>query len=427
MKNRILFILAVVLCISLISGCKKAETVKTQASDIEISDTEISEEVSAPDESEEAVQPSEESSSPPVPKKASAEDLAKIQDYDSKYFVKKLTAEEKYRFVELYEAVSEFRESVAFYTPPTDEELTKLMILLNYDCPELIQINGDYFPEYGPDDTVTLVKFSYILDKNEYSSAVKKLSTVLQIIKEKTEGKTDYEKEKIVYDRIFRETEYIEDDKNAGSIYGTLCLHKGRCEGFSKSFEWLTRKIGFECITLMGHQSWSTQALFASHSWNTIKIGDNWYNVDITCDNTQKAGVMTNPPNYGFFNVSDDKIMALRDIEKPLIGLGVPVCKNEDLDYHIMNGLYFKKGEGTPENLKKMLKTHDTDQGIQELTVKYESEDEYKKALEYSRNVVDSYSVNESGKGFKYLIYRSDLSKTLIIDVMRNTDNVSGG
>ena len=236
MKNRILFILAVVLCISLISGCKKAETVKTQASDIEISDTEISEEVSAPDESEEAVQPSEESSSPPVPKKASAEDLAKIQDYDSKYFVKKLTAEEKYRFVELYEAVSEFRESVAFYTPPTDEELTKLMILLNYDCPELIQINGDYFPEYGPDDTVTLVKFSYILDKNEYSSAVKKLSTVLQIIKEKTEGKTDYEKEKIVYDRIFRETEYIEDDKNAGSIYGTLCLHKGRCEGFSKSF-----------------------------------------------------------------------------------------------------------------------------------------------------------------------------------------------
>ena len=177
----------------------------------------------------------------------------------------------------------------------------------------------------------------------------------------------------------------------------------------------------------MGHQSWSTQALFASHSWNTIKIGDNWYNVDITCDNTQKAGVMTNPPNYGFFNVSDDKIMALRDIEKPLIGLGVPVCKNEDLDYHIMNGLYFKEGEGTPENLKKMLKTYDTDQGIQELTVKYESEDEYKKALEYSRNVVDNYSVNESGKGFRYLIYRSDLSKTLIIDVMRDTDNVSGG
>jgi len=421
MKIRIIRCLAVFLCIILLSGCNE----KTENTESELSNESFEEESSEISENSQHIVPPgivvPESSEVRIPKKATAEDLAKLQDYEKKYFVKKLTAEQKYRFVELYSAVMDFKESVVFDTPTTDDELTLLMILFNYDCPELIQVTGDYFPEYGPDEDVTGVKFSYCMKENEYETAVKKLDTYIGIMKQKTEGKSEYEKEKIVYDDIFTNAKYEEVNDHSGSIYGTLCKHFARCEGFSKSFEWVMRKLGFECLTVIGTQAWNVTSVYSNHSWNIVRIEGDYYNVDLTADNTTWTSDHCNPPNYGFLNTTDDMTMHQRTIDPQLIMLGVPVCKTDTLNYHIQNGLYLKDGEGTKENMTELFRTHDTADGIYDLSIKYESYDEFKKANEYARAAIDQYSLNETTTNYKYVIYFNTLSRTLVFDRMIET------
>ncbi len=432
MKNRIIVFILLLICLGIASGCGKDDEVMVtgnsvaseQVSSVQSSLSRPSAEISQlPND----LPPVPEVSAEPVPKKATAEDLAVIEDYDTKYFVKKLDDEAKYRFVELYKAVSSFSEGVVFDTPPSEKELSLLMILLNYDCPEIIQINGDYFPEYGPDDKVTGLKFSYIMDKKEYSAAVKKLDKELEIMKQKTEGKSDYETEKIVYDTIFQNTQYLEDDKYAGSIYGTLCRHVGRCEGFSKSFEWFMRKMGFECLALYGSQTWNTAALYTNHSWNILKIDDSYYQVDVTADNVQKGDIMSNPANYGFFNTDDTMIMTGRSVDPLITELGIPECKSTDLNYHVINGLYLKEGEGTADKMIELIREFDSPDGIRALSIKYESSDEYKKALGYARKTIDNYTLNETGSNYQYAIYYNDLSQTVMFDRITSNVSVSGG
>lgn len=415
MKKYCLNCIAVMLCIIFLSGCVRNTNNTKQPLNENSADVsyDISQD-SDPDISSEIIIP--ESSQQRIPKKATAEDLAKIQDYDTKYFVKKLTPEQKYRFVELYSGAMNFNESVVFDTPTTDDELTLLMILLNYDCPELIQITGDYFPEYGPDDEVTGLKFSYCMDEKEYESALKKLDTFIEIMKQKAEGKTEYEKEKMVYDTIFTTTAYLEDDKHSGSIYGTLCKHSARCEGFSKSFEWVMRNLGFTCMAVIGTQEWNVTSIFLNHSWNIVNIDGDYYNVDLTSDNTTWTSDHCNPPNYGFLNTNDDMTMHQRHIDPKLLEIGVPVCKEQKLNYHIQNGLYLREGEGTKENMIKLFRSHDSAEGIKELSIKYESYDEYLKANDYAREAIDEYTSKETTTNYQYIIYFNSLSRTLLFD-----------
>ena len=181
------------------------------------------------------------------------------------------------------------------------------------------------------------------------------------------------------------------------------------------------RKLGFECLTVIGTQAWNVTSVYSNHSWNIVRIEGDYYNVDLTADNTTWTSDHCNPPNYGFLNTTDDMTMHQRTIDPQLIMLGVPVCKTDTLNYHIQNGLYLKDGEGTKENMTELFRTHDTADGIYDLSIKYESYDEFKKANEYARAAIDQYSLNETTTNYKYVIYFNTLSRTLVFDRMIET------
>lgn len=309
-------------------------------------------------------------------------DLSQLYDIESKYFVNKLSNYEKKAFLKLY-TCSLAHEGIAEFEEPIPEEmLDKLMLLLNYDCPELIHLKGDYSPIFNEGKKqVSAVMFFYNMDKSEYEHGITEMKNYFQLIKNEFEGKTAYEKEKAVYDRIFEECVYNEHDKDAGSAYGAAIKRTARCEGISKAFMWCMRELGFECITLLGTPGWDVDAVYPNHSWNMIKIDNEWYHVDITSDNVQRDASETNPPLYAFLNANDELIYKTRELNRFYSDMEPPKSTSEGLYYHTLNNTLIRSGEDPQKRLNDILTERFRAGEINTIAIKLDSYDEYNRTL----------------------------------------------
>ena len=98
---------------------------------------------------------------------------------------------------------------------------------------------------------------------------------------------TKAEKELAVHDKMIEEIEYDSDnldpladhDKDSETPYGALINKKAICSGYALTFNLLTQLMGIESITVEG-----TRSDDAEHAWNQVKLGQDWYCVDVVWD-----------------------------------------------------------------------------------------------------------------------------------------------
>lgn len=108
---------------------------------------------------------------------------------------------------------------------------------------------------------------------------------------------SDYEKEKAVYDWMTKE---LQQDRGALTVipatqedcdnpYGVLKYHNAVCVGYATTFRMFMQMLDIECMVEHNTERF--------HSWNLVKLDDDWYITDIYSD----AGT----GNYASFNVTD--------------------------------------------------------------------------------------------------------------------------
>ena len=125
------------------------------------------------------------------------------------------------------------------------------------------------------------------------------------------QGMSDYDKELTIHDWIVLWTSYDEEasstspnatpDPDNDNPYGVFFSRKSICAGYSSTFQLFMDMLGIECITVAGH----ARDLFTEHAWNMVKLGGEWYCVDVTWDDP----VGDLPPTYishNFFNVTSE-------------------------------------------------------------------------------------------------------------------------
>lgn len=356
-----------------------------------------------------------ESSEIPVSSETSA-DMPYEHEFRNKYFVNKLSKSMLKNFTDAYNAVSDFERSVTFEQPITSDELDTIMFLLNYDCPELVQISGDYFPEYIDleQKTVSAVSFSYIMDEKQHKKAIRQLDSFFVKLKKNTADMTELQKEKYVYDYIFNNCVYNETDTMSGSAYGALIKHKGRCEAICKSFMWCMRELGIECMCVSGEQNWNTESLYSSHSWNIVKINGEYYHLDLTVDCLPVEDGEKCPPNYGFFNVDDSFVSEGRKIYDLFTSLGVPKCNSLKYNYHIMNGLYVDSKTDIEQEFYNILNEH-FNNGLDNISIKFRNTYDFELMVENCDDWIVRFLNSVSTESFDYQYYYYDFSNTITI------------
>lgn len=139
-------------------------------------------------------------------------------------------------------------------------------------------------------------------DTAEYNQTVlNTLPTVMSALA--LDGKSEYDKVKEIHDFICENAVYSDRymvyDNNGNyifhSAYSALILGETVCQGYSSLFHIMCKRAGVQSRYITG---WGNGG---AHAWNIVKIGDYWYNIDLTWDDNEYGGV-----DYEYFLKSEE-------------------------------------------------------------------------------------------------------------------------
>lgn len=102
----------------------------------------------------------------------------------------------------------------------------------------------------------------------------------------------DYDKECYVHDALMRTVDYSTGAEMNQSAYSALVNGRTVCAGYARAFQYLMQQLGVPCYYCVGYAG-------ESHAWNIIRLEDDYYNVDVTWDDTGDGG-------YDYFNKTDE-------------------------------------------------------------------------------------------------------------------------
>ncbi len=140
-----------------------------------------------------------------------------------------------------------------------------------------------------------------------------------------TEDMTDYEKELAVYDWMTHSLQYDtgvlqvipRTEADADNPYGTLKYHNAVCVGYATTFRLFMQMLDIDCMVVHNTDAY--------HSWDLVKLDDEWYHVDIYSD--QDSG------NYANFNMNDEACAQGHDWDRDFF----PAAEGTKYNYAIQN------------------------------------------------------------------------------------------
>ncbi|MDY3919354.1 MAG: transglutaminase domain-containing protein [Candidatus Limivivens sp.] len=139
-------------------------------------------------------------------------------------------------------------------------------------------------PVYGKNHTEILYyehQFTYLINYYTTWDQEKEMSIrVSQVLSDlNLSDKSTYEKIQTIYDYVCKNVTYDNSsDPGKFSAYNALVKRKAVCQGYSSLIYRLMRDAGIECRVIKG------KASGVEHSWNIVRIGSRFYNLDATWD-----------------------------------------------------------------------------------------------------------------------------------------------
>lgn len=139
---------------------------------------------------------------------------------------------------------------------------------------------------------------SYYTTKAKQQKALKKIKAVAKDIK-KRHPNSQYQQVKAVHNYVIQQTTYDHTEADRYSIYGVVEDGRAVCQGYAMTAYYLLKELHIDVQYVTG------VAGGENHAWNKVKLGEYWYNMDATWDDTASKKI-----NYRYFLISD-KVLAL--------------------------------------------------------------------------------------------------------------------
>lgn len=186
-------------------------------------------------------------------------------------------------------------ERVASFAPAetvnTAELKTAFEAFFN-DHPEIFWTQTGYSCKHTQNGQCVEVTLKFYPITNNLETAKTEFETQAQnIINGASSYGTDYEKEKYVHDALIEKVEYDASAEMSQSAYSALVNGKSVCAGYARAFQYIMQQLGIPAYYCTGYSG-------EEHAWNIVKLGDEYYNVDVTWDDTD-------PATYNYFNRTD--------------------------------------------------------------------------------------------------------------------------
>lgn len=162
---------------------------------------------------------------------------------------------------------------------------------------------------------------------------------------------SDYEKILNVYRYFiehFKYTQLNQNDEKFHTMVSPFIYRQSVCEGFAFAFSYIMNRLGFPCGIVSGQSTLAN--LEGSHAWNIIKLGNDYFHLDITWD------ICIKKEDYPFFDyfMLDDSLMR-KDHEWN--DKSLPLCTNSSMEFYSRRGLICRNRNEIVMCLSKQLKS----------------------------------------------------------------------
>lgn len=203
--------------------------------------------------------------------------------------------------------------------------------------PMLFFVKKEMQIRYNNSETYFQVDFSYLYTEKQTEKMRKEMRrAALKATDGITEDMSDAEKALVVHDYIITNCAY--DHSHEGySAYDCLVNKKCVCQGYTLAYIYVMRDIlGIDCSAVLSDSE--------NHSWNYLKIDDEWYHVDLTADDPAFY-TFSGSPYDGFaavqhknFLLNDKQCKKSSELHRKWTTLGLPESDSTDFE-----GLFCEK------------------------------------------------------------------------------------
>lgn len=216
------------------------------------------------------------------------------------------------------------------------------------DHPEVFWIDN-YFG-YHSSKNKTYVECYSVLSGNQCELYIKSFNEALsEMLSGITSADGEYEREKLLHDKLLDKCSYkkgvdsIDDGWQYFSAYGAVVEGQAVCEGYSKAMMLLLRLAGVDSVTVRGMGE-GEENVPERHMWNLVNIGDKWYQLDSTWDDSDGTD-----HGYDFFNLTAES-MGTDHTPDPVLdesavsedssyNFFIPDCTSVDMNYYYREGV----------------------------------------------------------------------------------------
>lgn len=262
-------------------------------------------------------------------------------DSDMRYGRTKLTADQQYVYDALAKGLKDAKAGIEINLTGKNidfnNDLGKIIDMAYSDYPKYFWFNGAWGAGISSNGTTTILTLNptYTITgpalssaKNAYNSKVSELTNGLS-------GKSDYEKSKILHDRLIDAVTYVStnNDQNA---YGALVEGKAVCNGYARAYQHLMNEAGIPTWYVRGASINPATNTQIGHAWNLVKLDGKWYYTDVTWDDQGENTF------YEYLNVTTAKMAEGHSLDSNYAAL-VPQATATDANYYKVEDREFSK------------------------------------------------------------------------------------
>ena len=176
------------------------------------------------------------------------------------------------------------------------------------DHPEAFWVMGNYTVQNNFHDGNYLVLYSKY-SAEEINAMFDELNNaIVPILSGIPDEASELLRETIIHDAVvdsvaydFEAAEADDSSHDAFNVYGALVRKKAVCTGYASAMKMLLNLVGIECRTVVGMSKNS------GHMWNQVKIDGDWYNLDVTWDDSATESDILYS-RYNYFNITDERL-----------------------------------------------------------------------------------------------------------------------
>lgn len=264
-----------------------------------------------------------------------------VNDLESQFYYQHLNDNEKLYYQSMYNASINSEDYFNVISIPDTDEVSNARYAFISDWPEYFWWQGDCQIEtnfvnnlIGMDYPVYKI---YITDSKEYdkSVATKNINELVDYIINECSAEYQYDFIYNLHNFLVLYLDYDETGNLSHNVGGSLFEQKAVCDGYARAFKLIANRAGYDCLVVYGDST--NSEVTESHAWNLIKLGDNWFHVDVTWDDLKDEDGNQLDISYEYFLLNDEYISIDHEADS---NYNYPKCSDMSLYYYNMSGYY---------------------------------------------------------------------------------------